>query len=336
MKRWQKIIIGILPSLIALVVAAIIAFIVMVNMGRAALLDKTGLNINPPKQATVEDSGNYIVYKGQKYKYNDNMTSILCMGIDKDSLGSIDGQVGTGGDADSIFLLTMDLETGESTIVNISRDTMAEIGVYAVNGTYVGTKKAQLALAYAYGDGKETSCHNEIVAVRQIFYNLPINSYLSLDLDGIGPINDSIGGVTVVSPETIGDFKAGETYELFGSMATYFVRNRSHATIEGNNLRMQRQKTYLDSFASSLLAKTKENLTAPLGVFDSASPYICTDLNASKVSYLATQAIQSKFKGFEIRTVPGEIKKGKKYAEFYIDEDKFLEMFLDIFYKPVS
>ncbi|MBQ5346780.1 MAG: hypothetical protein IIU39_01835, partial [Ruminococcus sp.] len=174
-KRWQKVCLSIVCVLLALIIIGTGMLVLMINMGKKSLLDKGGMNIDAPKNAEVIDNGNYIYYKGYKYRYNDNITSILCMGIDKDTLNKVGGTVGTGGDADSIFVIAYDLSSGKSKLINISRDTMAEIGIYSTNGAYIGEKKAQIALAYAYGDGRETSCHNELVAVRQLLYNIPIN-----------------------------------------------------------------------------------------------------------------------------------------------------------------
>lgn len=70
----------------------------------------------------------------------------------------------------------------------------------------LGTEKQQICLSYSYGDGKESSCENTVNSVQRLFYNIPINTYFSLDLDGISALNDSVGGVDVVSPETIGEF----------------------------------------------------------------------------------------------------------------------------------
>ncbi len=331
-KRWQKVLIGFLLFILALLIAAAVTLIIMINIGKSSLLDKGGMNIDAPKQAEVVDNGNVIYYNGFKYRFNDNITSILCMGIDKNKLSKVGKDIGTGGDADSIFVIAMDLSKSSTKIINISRDTMTNIGIYSPNGSYVGEKKAQLALAYAYGDGKETSCHNELVSVRELLYNVPINSYLALDIQGISAINDSVGGVDVVSPETIASFKKGKTYHLLGSMAPAFVISRSHATVEGNSLRMERQKTYLESFGSTLMTKTKEDLTTPMNIFKTASPYICTNIDASKVSYLAYNAVRGEYKGFDIVTVPGKAKQGKKYAEYYVDEKKCFEMFLDVYY----
>jgi LCP family protein required for cell wall assembly len=314
-----------------------IGTVVYLNIaGRNELTNSDNLSIAVPDGVESSDNGMYVVYNGVQYKYNENIASILCMGIDRETLGNVDDHIGTGGSADALFLITIDTETGDTNLVNISRETMTDIGIYSTDGNYIETENAQICLAYAYGDGAETSCRNELVAVKQLFYNIPINSYLSMDLQGISVINDAIGGITVVSPETIGTFVAGETYNLRGSQAQSFVRDRTHATVEGNNLRMERQKVYLESFASSLISKTKSDITTPINIFNAAQPYICTNLDASKVTHLAITAIRGGYNEFEIKTVPGKVKQGDEYAEFYVNEDDFYELFLELFYNPVD
>lgn len=341
LRKWQKAAIGVIAVLLALIVISVGTLAFLVFRGRSALLDKGNLNINVPDKAVSIENGQFIEYNGVKYRYNDNITSILCMGIDKDTFSNdkqhtLEGQNASGGDADSIFLVTMDLSTGDTKLVNISRDTMTDIKITSQSGRFIKTEQAQLSLAYAYGDGGDVSCQNALTAVRNLFYGTPINSYLALDMQGIGYINDAIGGVTVVSPETIDSFVEGKTYNLQGTMAQAFVRSRSHATVEGNSLRMQRQKVYLESFAQKLLAQTRSNLSTPVDLFNSAKPYIVSNINTDKIAYLAVNAVRGGYSGFEIKNVPGEVKAGKKYAEFYVNEDEFFEMFLDIFYIPTD
>ena len=335
MKTWKKILIAIVSTILVMIIGSIGTFLLMFNIGRNSLLGND-INISAPVDAEITDNGMYVLYDGVQYKYNENVTSVLCMGVDRNSIDDVDEQEGTGGDADTIFVLTLDLETGKTSIINISRDTMAEIGIYSDEGAYVGTRESQICLAYAYGDGKETSCENQLTAVRQLLFNVPINSYLALDMDGISAINDSVGGVTVTSPETIGDFNAGETYTLYGDDAKSFVRSRSHATVEGNSLRMQRQKTYLESFASTVFTHTKSDITTPVTIFNEASPYLCTNINAPKVAYLSVNAMRGNFQEFDIKTIEGDLKKGETYAEFYPDEDKLFRLILDIYYTPVG
>lgn len=340
MKKWQKVSLGIIVTLISLIAIMVIAIVLMYSSGQKALLDDGGLNIDVPEFAETTDNGQYINYKGHKYKYNDRITNILCMGSDRDAeitrASEEEGDYATGGQADSLFLVSMNVDTGEVNMVNISRETMAEVNVYTASGKAAGSRVEQICLAYAYGDGEETSCQNELVAVRRLFYNLPVNFYLSLNIDGIAPINDSVGGVLVKSPETIAEFKEGETYTLHGSLAQSFVRARSHETFEGNSLRMERQKIYLEAFAQNVFTKTRSKLTAPLDVYNTADSYITTNIGLNEVAYFSVTALRGGFNGLNMQSVPGEVKEGKKFAEFYVNEKEFFEMFLDLYYTQVD
>ena len=35
-------------------------------------------------------------------------------------------------------------------------------------------------------------------------------------------------------------------------------------------------------------------------------------------------------------SVPGDVRAGKKFAEFYVDEEEFYDMFLDVFYNEMT
>ena len=95
-------------------------------------------------------------------------------------------------------------------------------------------EKQQICLAYAYGDGKEKSCENVLASVRRLFYNVPINTYFALDLDGISELNDAVDGVDVTSPETIATFEEGKDYHLVGMEAESFVRTRRMDRLDAN------------------------------------------------------------------------------------------------------
>lgn len=345
LKKWQKISLGIIIALISLIVITIIAIVLMYFAGKNALLDDGGLNINVPDFADTIDNGQYITYNGHKYKYNDKITSILCMGVDTEAdrvrVSETDGDtannLASGGQADSLFLASLNVETGETNMVNISRETMTEVNVYTSSGKAAGSRTEQICLAYAYGNtDKKAHCQNELVAVRRLFYNLPVNFYLSMEISGIGPVNDAVGGVKVKSPETVGDFVEGETYNLFGNLAQSFVRDRSHATVEGNNLRMERQRVYLESFSNNVFAKTRSNLTYPLTVYNAAEPYITTNFGINEVAFFSVTALRGGFNGLNVENVPGKVKQGEKYAEFYVDEKKFFELFLKLYYIQVD
>lgn len=337
MKKWKKVIIIILCILLSIILAAISALLIAINVGKGEMLDDNkNAIIALPKDIEYFDNGKIITYKGKKYQLNEDITSVLFMGVDEREFEKDDESYGTNGNADVLMLMTIDTKTGESNIISISRDTMAEINTYSTNGNYIGTETKQIALAYSYGDGEEISCRNEVNAVRRLFYNIPISSYLALDLDSISAINDSIGGVTVTSPETIGPFTEGEEVTLMGDLAESFVRSRSHEDLEGNTRRMERQKVYLSAFFDKFVQSTKNNIMTPLDLFNSAEPYMVTNIDVSKVTYLSSLVLQKNFTDFNLRKLEGEMKQGEIYAEYYIDEEKFFELFLDVYYTPID
>ena len=337
-KLWLKILIGILIGLIVLILSGIITLFVLINVGKGAMLDanKTAIINVPTYVQQVEQDGKTIVYNGKTYKYNEAITSILFMGIDRDQFADDDENLGTNGDADALMLLTYDTSNGNTDLLSISRDTMADIDVYSKDGTYIGIEKQQICLAYAYGDGKETSCTNQVNAVSRLFYNIPISSYLSMDLDAVSVLNDAVGGVTVTSPQTFKEFTKGETVTLYGESAETFVRNRDTSVLDSNNSRMERQRVYIESFFKTLAAGTKENLMLPVDLFNAASPYTVTNIDIPKVTYLASNILEKDFSEIEMQNVPGEVVQGEVYAEYHLDQEKFFEMFLNVYYTPVD
>lgn len=333
MKTWKKVLIIVLSSILALVIAALCIFQVLWIRGRNAFFDATPEIRYVPEtvQAEVQEDGAYIVYKGSTYKYNDKVTSILFMGVDKRSIEGENDQ-GTGGQADSIVLIAMDVKSDKLTLIPVPRDTVTEVQLYTPGGVYNGVKEMQVCMAYAYGDGEEKSCENTVRAVRRIFYNIPVNTYYALDLDGIAEVNDSVGGVDVRSPETIGPFTEGEEYHLEGKLAENFVRLRDKTSVESSMKRLDRQKIYAKSFLSTMSKKIKSNIFSAVSIFNESSPYSCSNLDASRVTYLSTE-----FSGmsYDIKDVPGQLTYDNKYARYNIDDEKFFELFLSVYYEKM-
>lgn len=333
-KRLKKVLLSIGCVFLGLILLVVGTYTYLFIKGSSELFE-SNYSITAPQGVETQNQGEFVVYNGKTYEYNKNITSILFMGVDKRELEETEVN-GTGGQADVIVLFAVDTKTGKISMINISRDTMTDVTVYSANGGYVGSQEQQLCLAYAYGDGKKTSCENTVNSVKGLFYNIPIKSYLALDLDGIVAVNDSIGGVDVTSPETIGDFVNGQNYHLEGSLAESFVRSRNHESADANTLRMQRQQVYATQFMNKVISATKEKITTPVDLFNSSSPYTCTNLNPSKILYLAQSVVMSNGMSVEMNTVPGEAKMGETYAEYYVNESEFYELFLNVFYTPIQ
>lgn len=336
MKTWKKVLIAALCTLIGLVVAFTGTLAFLIYKGEQELKNND-YSINAPDSlgAIAQNDGQYISYNGGLYKYKEDVINMMFMGVDKRSMDEVNENQ-TGGQSDVDVIMAMDTLSNKIYMINIPRDTMTDIPVYDINGKYVGMEESQLCLAYAYGDGKASSCANVVSAVQNLFYNIPINLYFSLDLDGISEVNDSVGGVDVVSPSTIGDFHEGITYHLEGVEAENFVRTRDSEDVEANLERNSRQQVYVESFMKKFAAKTKQDITTPVNLFNATAPYSCTNLSASTISYLSKNFIMGSGMDFEILNIPGDMSMGDEYAEYRIREEEFFEQFLSVFYDKVA
>ncbi len=288
----------------------------------------------------LSEGSDYIWHNGKAYRYNDQVITLLCMGIDQagEEIQKAKDVSGESGQADSIFLAVMDPVSRQLRVIAISRDTMTKIPAFDNKGNYLGENINHLGLAYAYGNGREKSCQYMVDAVSKLFYGIPINGYAAFSLETIGKLNDAVGGVTVTVPEgedmTSADpqLKSGEAVTLTGDMAETFVRWRNTEEHGSNNMRIARQKQFLVSFFQQAAAAVQKNVSLPASLYQEFSSEMVTDINLDKAVYLISEAAKMSFQEGNLTVLQGEAKTGKVYDEFYVDDDALYELILDTFY----
>jgi LCP family protein required for cell wall assembly len=262
------------------------------------------------------------------------------MGIDQEDMIDDEETIekSGAGQADTLFLVSIDTKKKKTSILNISRESVVDVDIYDVKGQYYGIKNEPICLAYAYGDGRETSCENTVRSATRLLYGIPIQSYASLNLSGIAKLNDAVGGVNVEVLEDIpyGDspLTAGEQVTLIGDNAELYVRYRDvySENIATNNDRMARQKQYIQAYIKKVFSQMKYNITLPLELYQIASDYMVTNIGASKVSYLASQAKDCGISDANIITIPGKTFEHNGHAWYNVDNDKLFRIILDTYY----
>ena len=335
----------VLLILVLILLLLVVLFLALKVLGENAMLGRKdeAVEMTAPEQENIilEDEGETITYKGETYLYNENVTAVLCMGIDREDIEGNVSTIGQSGQADMLMLAILDTENGNVNLWNISRDSMTDVDIYNVDGDYIRTENLQACLAYAYGDGQKTSCENTVRAVSRLLYGMPIQSYAAIDLDAIRPLNDAVGGVEVmIHEEDIlpPRFKPGTTVLLQGDDVEAYVRSRRteqpDEPIDTNNNRMARQRQYMMNFIQKALQMTKEDLTTPVKLFNIAmeDDHMVTNLNMQKVTYLTTVFSKVNFTEDSFKTVPGEVVAGEEYAEYHVDDEALYQMILDTFY----
>lgn len=310
--------------------------LILSAVGRNALTDDGSGMTMDNQDGDVDSLGSGTVrYKGQLYRYNDQIIPVLLLGVDQYEKDVQDGEFGVANQADVNVLAALDPKNGTITIISVSRDAMCELDILDETGSHIGTGTAQLALAYTYGDGGEVSCELSAAAVSRLFYGLEIPVYASIYMDGITELVDAVGGVTVTPDVSFGPFTAGEETLLTGSRTERYIRYRE-STTEGNNQRMQRQNQVLVALVRQMLAQVKQNPASVIELYNSVSRNVTTNLDASKILYMAQQAAKLSFDG-QIRNVEGQSVLGAQdHAEYQVDEQALYELILDVFYDPVT
>ena len=334
-----RVLIIILCVLLAILIALGATWLILYKSGESQLKTPSdyAVNIDDDNVSKVEEDGSTIDYNGKLYRLNPDVVSLLFIGIDREELGNDNNVVGTGGQADALYLVSINTEQKKYKVISISRDTMTDIGVYSADGKYVGTEKKQICLSYAYGDGKTTSCENTVRAVSSLFYNIPIQSYFALERSAIPTLNDTIGGVTVPVYDEDGK-DTGKTTTLFGQDAYDYVHYRDISRLDSNNIRMTRQTAYIKAFIKKLISSAATNLNVALDFFNTATQYSSTNLNTSIVTYYATTVLANGSNvDIDYVKLPGKITKGKSgNAEYNHDKEALTKLVIETYYEEYT
>lgn len=336
----RRVLRALLILLAVLIVFALVllgAYYALYLRGQTTLNDRDN-NIVPPESLVdnAEEEGKLITYNGETYRYNESVVSLLFMGIDKTDIQA-SGGYGSNGQADSLFLATLNTDNGNVKIVPLSRECMVDINLYDADGAFIGTEKRQLCLAYAYGADAEEGCENTCRSVGRLLYGMPIDGYIAIDFDGVKALNKAVGGITVTPTETLADrngtvlFTKGKTVKLDEKNVITYIRDRGN-DLDANDRRMQRQKDFLNKFINVAAKNIKKNFTLLENYYYAAKPYTASDLDLPEITYLASTYLVGGQPAIEYLPVTGESKLEGEHVAFYPNQESLYEAVLAAFY----
>lgn len=328
-----------LPIIIMLVVLVLVLIIVVAIAWNKN--EKTPTVDNEPSTSS-DDLEKWqegvISYNGKEYIYNQNINTYLIMGIDKEGKVETAEDYQSGGQSDAMFLLVTNSVDKTMSVVSINRNTMTRIDTYYTNGINAGYVTAQICVQHGFGDGRQLSCTRTVDAVSYLFYNLPITGYLSMRMDAISIMNDAIGGVELTVLQDIDypskgvSLKEGETKVLNGAEAYCYLRGREQSEFDSATDRLRRQEQYIGAFSEQVSAYTKGSTSKMLSLYESIEDYVVTNIDFAD---LASELSQYEYDDSRMYTIPGETVMGEEFEEYYVDEDAFYDMIIDIFYLEV-
>ncbi|WP_025729892.1 LCP family protein [Atopobacter phocae] len=200
--------------------------------------------------------------------------SILLMGLDNGY-----GDVRSNDEparSDTMMLLTLNPQTNESKLLSLPRDIYTEI---VGHNTF-----EKLNHAHAYGGPEMT-----INTIQQLI-NVPIDYYVSVNMDGLKQLVDAVGGIDIVSPLTFTfddiPFIAGEEVRLDGERALAFSRMR-YEDPKGDLGRQERQQIVVEAILEK--ATRLDILTHYNDVLDTLKDNVRTNLRLNDLITLQSK-----------------------------------------------
>lgn len=317
-----------------LVICGVLAVVAVFAAGIWKQQRKAHMETDGASVSSEENTSESITYKGKTYVYNDHLSNYLFMGID--TKGDMEtAESGDAGQADAVFLVSVDRVTKEMQVISIPRDTMTEIEMFSVSRKSLGLMENHINLQYAQGDGKTESCELMKTAVSKLLGGIPVHGYCSVNMDGIPVMTEAAGNVQVVIPdnsleEVNPEFTEGAEVTLTKDNVEQFVRYRDTGREQSALVRQDRQKIFIEAYMKKAQEQYAKDASFVTGLYESMKPYMVTNIGNDLFVKLLSAAQEGKS---SVHTLPGKGAQGEYFDEYRVDEEALQEMIISVFYR---
>ncbi|MFV0353136.1 MAG: LCP family protein [Oscillospiraceae bacterium] len=225
-------------------------------------------------------------------EFKGDMVSFLVCGIDYDNEGA-DGYSNENkiGRTDMILYVYYNIKEQKVALMQIPRDTyvgkdLSTGNTYKINGLYYNAKDKD----------------NRMAALAQVIndqYKLPVDFYITIDLDALKDLVDHIGGLKVYVPEKLVDpensknvIEAGWRV-LDGATTEFVVRNRTSPSYnqQGDIARLRTQQHFYSALYREFTQLSPTDLVMWMKVL-LGNGYIKTDANVLDLGGIAQDALK--------------------------------------------
>lgn len=317
-----------------LVICGVLAIVAVFAAGIWKQQREAHMETDSASVSSEENTSEGITYKGKTYVYNDHLSNYLFMGID--TRGDMEmAESGNAGQADAVFLVSVDRVTKEMQVISIPRDTMTEIEMFSVSRKSLGLMENHINLQYAQGDGKTESCELMKTAVSKLLGGIPVHGYCSVNMDGIPVMTEAAGNVQVVIPdnsleEVNPEFTEGAEVTLTKDNVEQFVRYRNTGREQSALVRQDRQKIFIEAYMKKAQEQYAKDASFVTGLYESMKPYMVTNIGNDLFVKLLSAAQEGKS---SVHTLPGKGAQGEYFDEYRVDEEALQEMIISVFYR---
>lgn len=281
-----------------------------------------------------------ITYNGDKYSYNNDILSILFIGIDSSEKMEETKEYGGQAIADSIDLLLFDRGNRTIRLVPINRDMQTEIHKYSLSGYDQGTYETRIAYAYSYGNGGEASAKNVITAVSDIFGGIPIDNYIVTNLYTLNTMNEMFGDIEVTVPNDdlaaqYPELTEGATVQLSGQELVDYLHMRDTGVDFSNQGRMERQKSFIDGWVKQVKGMSADDAVTLWNKLSADHEFMQTNITKNNFLKLMEYTHEYDYDNRPIE-LSGEYQEINGKDTFFTDSKEREEKKVEIFYEKNS
>lgn len=221
----------------------------------------------------------------------DVITFLIC-GIDYEEGRNYGANMGM---TDVILYVSFDVKANKINILQIPRDT------YIGNDVSTGGSGKINSVAF---HSEETPAVTGLARLIHDKMGLPVDYYITIDMDAFKEVIDVLGGVEVYVPERMeldGNVLEPGLQHMDGTTAEFFVRYRNFAQADLKRLEMQRY--FYAAVFQKLISFPPSDVVKVLPAY---MQYVQTDLNLTALGKLFPKVMNVPAENIVIYKVPGE------------------------------
>ena len=358
-----RIAVAVLSAVLILVLSVGLAVVILYKSGEmelkaaasttAPVIERSAQETQQQKKALesiVQWQDDWVAYEGKVYEYNENTINILLLGIDQSGRlsGETDLSDWSAGQADTIFLVSLNQGQKSVSIIGIPRNSMVSVDIYNEEKECIDTIYNQICLQYGYAGGGELGLMKMKDCVSELMYQLPIHGVCAISFNAISIMTDMLDGIEVTVPDDMTElntsYSQGARVTLTGKNVVNYLRYRNYNQLGSPTTRLTRQKDFMQAAISKGIAKLKSNPMFVSDVYQAIVPYMNTDITLDRAVYLGAEAIDYRITADSFYQLTGEDKQvdfttktGSQdfYDDYYLDDDALQKMVMEVFYHEV-
>lgn len=266
------------------------------------------------------------------YGYKDSVVNLVLIGTDNNSAREAAHK---GVRTDTIVICAIDMEAKTARCITIPRDTYATINVINNSSDVIGESVNRINAAYMLGvhGNNGFDFQNTLDALGDLFGNekIPFKYYAAIDMDGIVPIADAVGGVPVTLDATIpGVGQQGETVLISGQTADAYIRTRKGVTGGSDLNRAKRQQAFFMGLAKQI--KSMGPMDAVPRLWSSLQQYFQTNMTLEDMLAFASILNKMDLEDIEFTMPVGTTGMLSGMSLFFPDDEQLQNLALDTWF----